>query len=285
MKISIISPVYNKIDKVKFCFEQNLNHAVHKHEWLIIDNNSDTPTKQGLEQLKAKAVKEGHDFHIYTQPYNTGVSVAWNIGLRLVSGDYICILNNDCFMMPAWDQQLVASLNKHDLDLMSPLFVEPRHFKENYTEKDFLYGNKSWERLVAANKGRMRPGLFGGVVLFGPRKNFENIGPFDERFWLSLEEMDYLVRAERKGMKVGMAGDVVAFHFMGLTRHTMHTDKGVANQRYFQRKWGWNFESNEHTFINKWIRRWRRFLWKNYLKMAETNMRFPRAIPWKQQNS
>lgn len=276
MKVSIIIPVFNKIEIVEECIKLNIIHSNFENEWIIIDNNSNDTTKQGLQRLKQFAQSKNHSFEIITEIENTGVAKAWNKGLRFAKQEYICILNNDCVMMSGWDEGLINANRKFEIAISTPFVLEPWMFKNNYSLDIFLKGNYNWEFFKNKNRSRVKYGVFTGVVFFGEKSYFEQIGNFDEVFWLSLEEYDYLLRARDLGLKTATIGSVVAFHYAGLTRNHMKTDGGVANQKYFQEKWGWNFELTEQAFPNKQIKSIQKFMFKQFGLMSTLNFIFPK---------
>lgn len=273
MEISVIIPVFNKIEIIQYCILLNINHAKKPCHWLIIDNNSDEKTKIGLLELKNKAEEKKHIFDIITESKNTGVAKAWNKGLSFVKTNFVCVLNNDCVMMPNWDEELLKVAQKNKFDIFSP-FVLETHILKNYTLENFLNGQKNYEFYVSKNKKRIRNGTFGGVIFFGKTSTFNNLNGFDERFWLSLEDFDFLETAIQKGMKVGITGSVLAFHYVSVTRKEIKYDFS-KNQAIFEEKWKWNFEKNENSFINKLIKSYNKILLKRFNKLGSLNPFMP----------
>lgn len=269
MKVSIIIPVFNKIEIVEECIKLNIIHSNYENEWIIIDNNSNDTTKQGLQRLKQFAQSKNHSFEIITEIENTGVAKAWNKGLRYAKHEYICVLNNDCVMMPGWDEGLISSLDKFGLTFCAPFVIEMM-LNKSYSIDEFMNGEKNWKYILNRNLGKVKYGLFGGVVIFGKNVSFQKVGFFDEQFYLSLEEMDYLWRAMQMEMKIGTVGDVIAQHNTGSTRKSVNFDHNY-NLSLFLKKWGWHFEKNENNLINKKIKSWNKFLLSHFYIMGTLN--------------
>jgi GT2 family glycosyltransferase len=272
--ISIIIPVYNKIEMTRICVQLNMEHCKHLHQWIIIDNNSDDHTKAGLNDLKLFGENLGHHVIIYTELENTGTAKAWNRGLTIATGDYICILNNDCVLMPAWDEWTLREFNANNLELFTPLIIEPPNYIKKYTLSDFLNGNRNWEYFHTKNMGRICKGMFGGVVFLGKKELFNKLGNFDENYWLTLDDIDYIYHAMREGAKTGITGNIVGFHHLSATRKEMVFSELDANN-YFQKKWGFNFQSYEHRFLNKLIKSYRKKLLSYMGLMTQINMILP----------
>lgn len=277
MTVSVIIPVYNNIEAIEECVKLNITHAQNPCEWIIIDNDSDSATKNGLQRLKQYADEIGQDFKIFTESENTGVAKAWNKGLTLCKNSWVCILNNDCVMMPKWDVLLASFNMQHHLAISTPFVMEGWMFKKPYSLHDFLSSGKNYLYYSTKNSNRIKPGVFGGVVFFGQKQFFDKVGTFDENFWLSLEDYDYLLRAQCLGLKIGTVGAVTAFHLVSVTRKKVATNVFAENQKYFEQKWGWNFEKIEHKFPNKQIRSFNKFLFKYFDLMSTLQFCLPRC--------
>ncbi|MDX2189465.1 MAG: glycosyltransferase family 2 protein [Bacteroidota bacterium] len=274
--VSIVIPVYNKIEIIENCILLNINHSTLQNEWILIDNHSNDDTKIGLLRIQKYCDAKGHQCIIITETENTGVAKAWNKGISLSNQQYVCILNNDCVMMPAWDKLLIQEIELQRFHIISPLVLESEMFRKPYGLNDFLKGEKKYDYYSEKNKNNNREGFFGGVVIFAKKATFEKVGNFDEQLWLSLEEMDYLYRAQKMGLITAMIGEINAFHLSGLTRNTMKWDGGNKNQLYFEQKWGWNYEKEENRWYNRWIKRWQRYVWRYMERFSGVNLILPK---------
>jgi GT2 family glycosyltransferase len=252
VELSIIIPVYNKIEIIGHCIALNIKHCSQPQEWIIIDNASENETKIGLQNIQKTAVGLGHSFIIIDEEINTGVAIAWNKGLSLATQENICILNNDCVLMPDWDKITVQEINRGKLDVFAPFVLESPMFKNNYSLNDFLTGRKNWSYYLRKNKSIYRYGFFGGVVLLGKHEIFKEI-MFDEAYWLSMEDIDFEYRCMQSKLKVGITGKIIAYHHVSATRKNMLVNE-EKNQLIFEKKFGWNFSRTENKWTNKMIR-------------------------------
>lgn len=287
MRLSVVVPIFNKGELACKCLKLNALHAQEPIEWIIIDNHSEQETVILLTELENELAEMGHSVVLKREETNTGVAIAWNTGLALATKPVVCILNNDAVMQPGWVGFAFETFKK-GVDVFTPLVVESPMVGSGYGLDDFLglkfhkpeYRNQNWVAIQNRNRGKFRSGYFGGVIIFGNREVFQQLGGFDGRFWLSLEDMDFLIRAEIAGYKVGTTGDFCAFHFSGATRNTMQVHLG-KNQEAFEEKWGWNFEKNEHLFLNKLIRSWQKRIWKISGTLSEWACNYPKTPPLK----
>ncbi|MDZ4757358.1 MAG: glycosyltransferase [Bacteroidota bacterium] len=269
--LSIIIPVYNKIEITISCIQKNIIHCEQKSEWIIIDNNSDEATKAGLLQLKKFAEEKNHTFTIIHETENTGTARAWNTGLAKATGTYIVILNNDCVLMPHWDTATIKEIETGKLELFTPFIIEPPMLKNKYNESDFWEGKKNWNYYLQKNKRRICNGIFGGVVFAAKKETFAKIGLFDSKFWLTLDDMDYIYKAMKMGIKTGISGNIIGFHHVSSTRKEMNINEQVA-VNYFKEKWNCDYAKQENSFWNKLKRSYRKKLFLYTGKLGRINM-------------
>ncbi len=73
-----------------------------------------------------------------------------------------------------------------------------------------------------------------------PRKVWDKVGQFDEIFKTGQDDIDYSIRAQKKGISMGICMNSVVWHFGGASAaHTMTDPVRVRNMQYFKHKWGY----------------------------------------------
>lgn len=88
--ISVIIPVYNTYDYVKRGIDSVLSQTYKSIELIMVDDGSTDGSKELLDHI--------HEINpqiIVVHQNNSGVSVARNRGLDLISGKYVCFLDSD----------------------------------------------------------------------------------------------------------------------------------------------------------------------------------------------
>ncbi|EFK59783.1 glycosyltransferase family 2 protein [Sphingobacterium spiritivorum] len=110
MKISIITPTYNRGDLIERAIQSILNQSHQNFEMLIIDDASADNTKMIVQ-------KYTHDSRIkYHQCIeNKGVSVARNMGLSQIASDsdLITFLDSDDEFMPTALADMISIMDEH----------------------------------------------------------------------------------------------------------------------------------------------------------------------------
>lgn len=78
-----------------------------------------------------------------------------------------------------------------------------------------------------------------GAFLAFKRKVFEQVGPFDERFRLYFEEVDWLQRVSRKGFRIGYVPHIEMYHFFNQSarRQPLAAPWFQQSQDLFNKKW------------------------------------------------
>lgn len=145
-KISIIVPVYNAENYLRRCIDSILEQTYTNFELLLINDGSTDGSAKILEE-----VKESDSRIRVVHKKNEGVSATRNLGLKLVTGDYITFIDSDDFVDKLYLEVLYKSLTENDADIASGNFAsfneERQAFlffttDETYFEK--VYSPQEW---------------------------------------------------------------------------------------------------------------------------------------------
>ncbi len=98
--VSVIMPVYNRIDTVKLAVDSVLEQSYSNLELIIVDDGSDDGTKELLENINDPRISLLHNKSC------KGVSNARNQGLAAARGKYIAYLDSDNL----WDSRYLAAM-------------------------------------------------------------------------------------------------------------------------------------------------------------------------------
>lgn len=102
--VSVILPVFNGEQYLRFAVESVLNQTFQDHELIIIDDGS-------VDSTPSIAAEYGQRVR-YVRQNNTGVAGAFNHGLRLATGRYISWLSHDDVFMPAKLEKQVFAISQ-----------------------------------------------------------------------------------------------------------------------------------------------------------------------------
>ncbi|MCF6298210.1 MAG: glycosyltransferase, partial [Flavobacteriaceae bacterium] len=113
--ISIVIPVYNKIEYTKQCLESIEKFTKSNYEIIIIDNNSEDETVKTLN-------KEYPNTKIISNIENLGFPKAVNQGILEAKGEYIIIANNDIVFTENWINRMLEIAKQHpDVGIVGPI--------------------------------------------------------------------------------------------------------------------------------------------------------------------
>lgn len=106
--VSIIIPVFNRVEYTAACLESLAAHAPKSlsFELVVVDNASSDETPALLSRLAGDVVIERNE-------ENLGFAKACNQGARRASGRILVFLNNDTEVHPGWLEPLVEELDAH----------------------------------------------------------------------------------------------------------------------------------------------------------------------------
>ena len=151
-------------------------------------------------------------------PKNIGFAAANNIALKTVQTEYVALLNNDAVPHETWLQSLIEALESHPeagsaaskiLLYDNPKIID--RVGDAYTRAGagFLRGRA--EPASSYNKEEWIFGACAGAALYRTHM-LEDIGLFDEDFFLLYEDVDLSFREQLKGYKCLFVPEAVVYH-------------------------------------------------------------------------
>jgi GT2 family glycosyltransferase len=247
--ISILIPAYNHFSLTRQCLLTLLENTDSPQEIVIVDNASTDQTSQSLPNIAQEFISSGWSFKIIRLDVNQGFGRAVNAAFRASSSEsYIAILGNDTWVMPGWDAALSHAIKELNADMIGP-YVDETPFDQNtIKEKAF--------RFISKNKHRSIP-LWESALMFFKKSSFEQIGLFDERFYLTYEDADLQKRMDQANMRYFQVGCCYMWHKGKATRgeETSYEKEGL---KIFMEKWGYDPRVAQHTWAGRIKRRWKR---------------------------
>jgi glycosyltransferase involved in cell wall biosynthesis len=116
---SIFIPTWNNLPYLKLCIDSVRKNSNLKHQIILHINEG----KDGTTDW----VKSQPDLSYSFTEENIGVCYALNQCRSLASADYFLYLNDDMYVCPGWDQQLLDDIKSigHDAFFLSATAIEP----------------------------------------------------------------------------------------------------------------------------------------------------------------
>lgn len=208
-RTSIIIPTHNAIHLLQRTVSAIRLHTDENetpYELIVVDNGSTDGTCEWC-------VKER--INLISLPVNTGFPVACNKGMRIASGDYLLLLNNDVIVSRGWLSGMLRALNSSsDVGMAGPV----TNYASGKQQVGYAVSESQFHGIAAAirreQQGRTEPTLrLVGFCMLFKRELYERIGELDERFAPGhYEDDDYCLRARMNGFGLLMCHDVLVYH-------------------------------------------------------------------------
>jgi len=250
-KLSVIIVTWNSQSYIRPCLDSMFSQA-QDLEIIVIDNDSRDSTLNTLREYGTRIkVIENHN--------NLGFARAVNQGLKLVSGDFIILLNPDTVLTPGALGSMSGFLAEHpDIWALGPQLLNMdgsvqhscRQFPDGWI---ILYEFSGLSRLFPKSRifGRWRMGYFDhltptevdqpmGACLMIRKKVLDKVGLLDEdNFPMFFNEVDWCRRINQAGGRLYFLPQAKVFHHHGVSTRRIKKAMIISSHqslaRYFSK--------------------------------------------------
>lgn len=186
-------------------------------EVIVVDNGSTDGSHEVVEARFAGRVT------VVRNGENLGFGAANNVGIRASRGEFVLLLNNDAEAAPGCVAALVRAAADPRVGMVAPKVLDHATRRRIDTVGHLVFPDG-----LNRGRGRLEPdtgqydgcrtALFpsGAAALFR-RATLDDVGLFDESFFLYGEDADLGLRARRAGWECAFAPDAVAYHHYSRT--------------------------------------------------------------------
>ncbi len=238
MFFSIIIVNYNTKDLLKNCLKNIFNICLgNNYEVIIIDNNS---CDGSIEMLRGDFKDK---INLIINNKNSGFGRANNLAVKKTKGDYLFFLNSDTIINN--DVLIIlADFIKTDgrIGVVGPLLLKEDGKEQAYSHGNFLnlftiVIEKFKKRLVEKNN-YFEVDWVSGAALIVKKEIFEEVGGFDENFFMYFEDQDLCKRIKNLNYKIIVFPLIKIIHLGGKSIHKIDKRKRFyyQSQNYFFKK-------------------------------------------------
>lgn len=225
MDISIIIVNWNTKDLLAACLRSIQNQSLdYTYEIIVVDNGSEDGSQLIVRQ-------EFPTVTLVENKLNLGFGKANNIGLQSAKGRYICFVNSDIEMVDGCLQILTQYMDdNHSVGMSGPQILYPdlniqdscRKFPSLW--RSFCSASKldrifptcallSGEHMFyLSHTEEIKPDYLAGCLLMARKTALDEVGAFDERFFIYAEEVDLAKRLWDSRWEVAFMPQAKAVH-------------------------------------------------------------------------
>lgn len=237
---SIIILTFNELRFTKLCLEFIRRYTSEPYELIVVDNASTDGTVGYLQDQK--------DIKLIINNQNRGFAKGCNQGIKIASGDYVLLLNNDTAVSPGWLGNMINCLESDEsIGIVGPrsnCAKPPQLLKVDYKNMDEMLNFSTQFNMVRDPGKWFELEMAVGFCMLIKRKVIDEVGLLDESFGIGFfEDDDYSRRTKEKGFKIICAGDTFVHHF------------GSASFIGNKINYKWLIRNNWVKFNTKWKKR------------------------------
>jgi GT2 family glycosyltransferase len=241
--VSIIALTFNQLDYTKAFIDSVFKNTDVFFELIIVDNNSKYNTVKYLKKLS----EANKNVKVIFNKENLGFPKGVNQAIKISSGSYIIVANNDIIVTKDWLRPMIELAEKDSkIGLVGPIsnFVSGVQLDKNAVYKTIEEMHVYAATVCENNRGKFfqfpRVAFLCTLI---KRAVINKIGGLDERFSPgNFEDDDFCLRAQTAGYKTVIAQGVFIHHFGSKSFTAEGFDKYQErldiNKKIFVDKWG-----------------------------------------------
>jgi GT2 family glycosyltransferase len=228
-QISAIVVNYNAGPLLRTCIESLLACPL-KIEVILVDNASQDRSLNGLHDLPAVQIIKNTE--------NRGFATACNQGIAVAKADNLLFLNPDCSLTPGALKDILMHLRADSkAGMAGGLLMNPDGTEQAGGRRAVPTPWRSFVRAFGLSRFANRwPKLFfdfnlhkqplpeepieveaiSGACMMVKREMLDQVGPWDEKYFLHCEDLDWCMRLRQRGWKVLFVPSAEITHALGI---------------------------------------------------------------------
>ena len=252
--VSIIIPNKDHIDDLRRCINSILEKSTYDNfEIIVVENNSTDP--KTFEYYKT--LDENKKITVVTYKPEAGETFNYskvnNFGATLAKGEYILLLNNDTEVITVnWIEEMLMYAQREDIACVGAKLYYPdktiqhagvvlalgahrtaghSHYMQHRENLGYM-GRLCYAQNVSAVTG---------ACLLVKKSIFDRLGGLGEDFAVSLNDVDFCIRAREAGYLNLFTPFAELYHYESASRGSdmtgINADRYNAESEYFRNKW------------------------------------------------
>lgn len=247
-QVSIIIVTYNNTQTIEPCLASIKNQKKVEYQIIVVDNNSADDTVNKIKKYNLDCLVE--------RKTNSGFAKAANDGARVASSSYLLFLNPDAelkdnaiweLLKTAEEDSQVGLVGGKFLSQKGKPMVSFGHFPSRKTEffqktrlaKIFPAGRYIPYTLFSKHlfKRSHRVDWVSGGFCLVRKDVFQEVGGFDENFFLYLEDVDLAKKIKERGYRIVFCSTAEAIHHQHRSSSEISKKYEKESLQCYQKKW------------------------------------------------
>ncbi len=205
--LTIIIPSYNTKTVTLNCLDSLARSIKKIHcEILIVDNHSEDDSVEAINRWINDQQTSNLSYRLVRNQKNLGFAKANNQGIKIAHSDYILFLNSDIIVKDAAVETLLYYYQNHEASIgflggrlfnrdgtpqpsCGPMYRLPMVFAHLFLRGDY------WGITRFSPEQEKRVDWISGACILTKKTYLDQLGGFDEKIFMYMEEIDLLYRA------------------------------------------------------------------------------------------
>jgi len=192
MKVSLICPLYNEADSIKYLIESILSQSKKPDEIIFVDNFSTDGTVDIIKKYKGIKLIQA----------KSNISEARNIAVKAVKNDIIVCTDADSKLHKDWVKNMIKPFEDKSIDVVGGAYMAVGDTKRE----------KLLAKITVPTVDRMHDDSFlpSGRSIAFKKKAWEAVGGYPEHLATG-EDTLFDIRLREKGFKFKIAKDAISY--------------------------------------------------------------------------
>jgi len=238
MSLGVVILNWNGENLIKKFLPSVIKYTPNIHNIYLIDNGSNDDSVEFIRSNfnRVKIIKLDKNY---------GFAKGYNIGLKNIDDDILCLLNNDVEVSENWTEEILKQFAAEP----NTAVIQPK-LKDYYNKSNFDYAGAAGGFLdkygypycngriynnveVDKNQYDKTREIFWacGACFFIRNNIFKKFGGFDDVYWAHFEEIDLCWRLQNHGFKIRFNAKSIVYHANGATLNHNNPNKTYLNYR------------------------------------------------------
>ena len=238
MSLGVVILNWNGENLIKKFLPSVIKYTPVIHNIYLIDNGSNDDSVEFIRSNfnRVKIIKLDKNY---------GFAKGYNIGVKNIDDDILCLLNNDVEVSENWTEEILKQFASEP----NTAVIQPK-LKDYYNKSNFDYAGAAGGFLdkygypycngriydnveIDKNQYDETSEIFWacGACFFIRNNIFKKFGGFDDVYWAHFEEIDLCWRLQNHGFKIRFNAKSTVYHANGGTLNHNNPNKTYLNYR------------------------------------------------------